>query len=470
MRNVWFIALLFVSPQRNWADDMTTAGEKPFAPPPYQLLRFDENYSYLADPANRTDWFDPIKYIPLRAGEPAWYLTFGGESRERFEGVHDPNFGIGGAGPDSYWLQRLTFLSDVHLGERVRVFAEGISGLIEGEVPPPPPVQNDPIDLAYAFVDVVPYLSGDESLTLRGGRFGMSLGSGRLVATRAAPSAPNIPFRFDGFEMLYAAPSWEATAFLTRPAKDSGHIDGSDPNTTFWGLYLTHWLDAPRQVGLDLYYLGIVNNPATYASGTADEDRQSFGLRFFGRRNRWEWNLEDVVQVGAFGDQSILAWTVSSAVRYTFDTIWQPQLGLRADVASGSRSAHDGQQGTFDALYPNPEYFNDASLIRPANLIDVHPYLSANFTRTVSANGGVDVFWRYSTSDAIYAPSGNIAIPALSTGSAYAATAVDANFQWNIQRHLTFNASFVHFFTGSYVHAAGGGDVNFVSASLTFLF
>ena len=98
MRNGWFISLLLVLPQRGLADDMTTTGEKPFAPPPYQLLRFDENYSYLADPANRGDWFDPIKYIPLRAGEPAWYLTFGGESRERFEGVHDPNFGIGGAG------------------------------------------------------------------------------------------------------------------------------------------------------------------------------------------------------------------------------------------------------------------------------------------------------------------------------------------------------------------------------------
>ena len=434
------------------------------------MLRFDEDYSYLADPANRSDWFDPIKYIPLRVDEPGWYLTFGGESRERFEGVYAPDFGIGGAGPDSYWLQRLTFLSDLHLGDRVRAFAEGISGLIEGEVPPAPPVQNDPIDLAYAFLDVVPYLNGDESLTLRAGRFGMSLGSGRLVATRAAPSAPNIPFRFDGFEMLYIAPSWEATAFLTRPVKDSGHIDSSNPDTTFWGLYLTHWFDAAHQAGLDLYYLGIANNPAIYASGIADEDRQSFGLRFFGKRNRWEWNLEDVLQVGTFGDQSIRAWTVSSAIRYTFDTIWQPQLGLRADTASGSSNARDGQQGTFDALYPNPDYFNDASLIRPANLIDVHPYLSANFTRTVSANGGADVFWRYSTSDAIYSPSGNIEIPALRTGTAYVATALDANVQWNIERHLTFNAAFVHFFTGSYVHAAEGGDVNYVATTLTFLF
>jgi hypothetical protein len=465
----WFISLALALAQKLLADDMTTNRDNPPFPPSYRLLRFDENYSYLANPTNRNDWFDPIKYIPLQAGEPDRYLTFGGELRERFEAVHDANFGIG-AGPDSYWLQRLTFLSDLHLGERVRVFAEGISGLIEGEVGPAPPVQNDPIDLAYAFVDVVPYLDGDQSLTLRAGRFGMSLGSGRLVATRAAPSAPNIPFRFDGVEMLYSAANWQATGFLTRPAKDSGHIDGSNPHTTFWGLYLTHWLDSTHQSGLDLYYLGIVNNPARYASGIADENRQSFGLRFFGKKDHWEWNLEDVVQVGTFGEQSVLAWTVSSAVRYNLDAIWQPQLGLRADVASGSHDGHDGQQGTFDALYPNPEYFNNASLIRPANLIDVHPYLVAHFTRTISVNSGADVFWRYSTSDAIYGPPGNVEIPALNTGTAYVATAVDANLQWNIQRHLTFNASFVHFFTGSYVHAAGGHDVNYVSATLTFLF
>ena len=61
MRNVWIISLLLVLAQRSWADDMTITAETPSAPPSYQLLRFDENYSYLADPANRSDWFDPVK-------------------------------------------------------------------------------------------------------------------------------------------------------------------------------------------------------------------------------------------------------------------------------------------------------------------------------------------------------------------------------------------------------------------------
>ena len=460
------IIFLLATPTLALSQGSSGGGQLPSTPRIYQTLRFDEKYFYLSNPTNRTDWFDPIKYIPLRRDEPTWYLTFGGEVRERFEGVYDPNFGIG-FGPDAYLLQRLTFLSDLHLGERVRVFAEGISGLMVGENAPAPPVQEDPIDLAYAFVDVVPYLTTEQSLTLRAGRFGMSFGSGRLVATRAAPGAPNIPFRFDGGEAIYSGRDWAATGFLTRPAKDSGHIDGSDRDTEFWGLYVTRWWDAS---GLDLYYLGIHNTPGHYASGVANETRHSFGVRIFGQRDHWEWNQEDVLQVGSFGDQSILAWTASTAVRYTFDALWLPQLALRFDVISGSPDLHDGRQGTFNPLYPNPGYFNDASLLRPSNLIDVHPYATVRFTPALSADGGVAAFWRYSTSDAVYEPSGFVVIPALENSPAYVATAVDVNLTWQIQRHLTFQASYVHFFTGSYVNQAGGSDVNFVSTTLAFLF
>ena len=93
------IFLLPVLPLALLAENMTTTGETPFPPPSYKILRFDEDYSCLTNPAIRSDWFDPVKYIPLRENEPYWYLSFGGELRERFEGIHDDNFGIG-SGPD----------------------------------------------------------------------------------------------------------------------------------------------------------------------------------------------------------------------------------------------------------------------------------------------------------------------------------------------------------------------------------
>lgn len=449
------------------AEEVAPTGEFPAAPPAYQNLRFIEDYSSLSDPSKRSDWLDPIKYIPLRSNEPYWYLTLGGELRQRVEGVHDPNFGIR-TRDNSYWLQRVTLLGDLHLGQRVRFFVEGISGVIAGQSLPAPPVEKDPVDLQFAFVDVVPYLAEKERLTLRAGRFGMSLGSGRLVATRAAP---NIPFKFDGLEAIYALPRWHATAFLTRPVLEyTDRFDHDDYSTEFWGLYLTHWFDDKHKTGADVYYLGIASDRGVYASGIGAEQRHSLGTRWFGEKNQWDWNGEAVVQFGGFGNGSILAWTASIDSGYTWNVTWQPRLGLKADIASGDTNPNDGRQGTFNALFFKSGYFNDASEIRPANLIDVHPNIGASLTKALSVDGGADVFWRYTRNDAIYAVPGFVGIPALQTSRAYVATAVDLNLLWQIQRHVAFAASYVHFFTGSYVDAAGGKDVDYFSTTLSFLF
>jgi hypothetical protein len=448
--------------------ESTAAGEEiPSAPPAYKLLRFDEDYSSLSNIASRTDWFDPIKYLPLRTNNALWYLSFGGELRERFEGNYDPNFGIGGRGSDAYLLQRVTLLTDVHLGERVRFFAEGISGVVGGESQPPPPVQKDPSDLQFAFVDAVPYLTDDERLTLRAGRFGMSFGAGRLVATRAAP---NIPFRFDGLEALYSRPLWDVTAFLTRPVKDSEGFSGPDHSVAFWGLYATHYFDAPHTLGLDLYYLGIHRDHGAYASGTGDEHRHSLGAREFGNWNHWDWDAEQVLQVGSFGDDSILAWTAAIDAGYTWDATWQPRLGLKTGITSGDHDSNDGRLETFDALFFRSGYFNDASLIRPQNIIGVHPTFTLRPLPSVSVDGGVDLFWRYSRNDAVYGVPGFVAVPALSSAPSYIGTAVDVNLTWHLQRHVTVQASYVHFFTGSYVRQAGGSDVNYFSTTISFLF
>src|SRR5712671_2517891 len=105
MRLALAISLPVVLPAIVTAQQMLPEAEIPLTPPAYKMLRFDENYSGLTNQDNRTDLFDPVKYIPLRKDDPLWYLSFGGELRERAEGNHDRNFGIGGVGADSYLLQ-----------------------------------------------------------------------------------------------------------------------------------------------------------------------------------------------------------------------------------------------------------------------------------------------------------------------------------------------------------------------------
>src|SRR5207247_2629641 len=91
-------------------------------PPPYTLLRFNEDYTYLADPRNRTDPFDPVKYIALDPDDPKTYLSFGGELRERFEHFTNPGFGVPpNPDDDDYLRQRIAIHGDLHLTEHFRV-------------------------------------------------------------------------------------------------------------------------------------------------------------------------------------------------------------------------------------------------------------------------------------------------------------------------------------------------------------
>src|SRR6202161_242006 len=84
------------------------APPNPLAVPPYTLLRFNEDYHYLANPENRTDPLDVLKYIPLNPNDSYSYLSLGGSIRERYEDFSNPGFGtMRSPSHDEYDLQRI---------------------------------------------------------------------------------------------------------------------------------------------------------------------------------------------------------------------------------------------------------------------------------------------------------------------------------------------------------------------------
>src|SRR5260370_2838381 len=104
---------------------------------------------------------------------------------------------------------------------------------------------------------------------------------------------------------------------------------------------------------------------------------------------------------------------------YTWDAPFQPRLGLKTGVTSGDDNPKDGHLGTFDALFFKSGYFNDASLVRPQNIISVHPNFTVHPLPNVTIDGGVSPFWRFSRHDAVYAVPGFVAIPARQSASSY---------------------------------------------------
>ncbi len=333
-------------------------------------------------------------------------------------------------------------------------------------------MNQDVADLQQAFADVRiddHATSGPAYVVLRGGRFEMTYGSGRLVATR---QAPNIPFKFDGGQLIATRGGAKVYAFVTRPARErKTQFDDEAPGQLFWGVYATTPPLIPKAVlRADLYYLGLRDDHASYATGMGAESRQTLGVRLFGRDAGFDYDVEPVLQIGTFGTRDILAWTLASAQGYTMEGLpWSPRLGLQADVASGDTEARGGGHfGTFNPLFFKAGYFNDASLIRPSNIMDVHPTVQVHPRRSVLLTVGSDILWRYTTKDGIYGPGGNLELPA-GGGPRYVATSADVSAQWAIGRHLVWILSYSHFFTGRYVRAAKGGDVDYVGSWASFL-
>jgi hypothetical protein len=447
---------------------ITHDADIPPVPAAYTPLRYTERYADLAQASNSGDYFDRLKYIPLDANNPASYLSLGGEIRERYEHFHNQNFGIAGSGNDRYGLQRVMLHADLHPNERLRFFVQGISSLQFGGEQKLAVNQN-PLDLQQAFVD---YTFGDPTpngnrQTIRAGRFSMTYGSGRLIATRAGP---NTQLKFDGLQFIHSNQgNQKLYAFVARPVKEERYeADKANQAQSFSGVYSSFPLN--RALGsADIYYLNYRNEAASYAGAAGTENRHTVGVRWFGKNGPWDFDWEGVAQFGEVGSQNIQAWTIATDSGYTFKHWqWQPRLGLKADIASGDRHKNDGKLQTFNPLFFKANYFNDAAFFRPANLADLHLTLQMQPREDLTITLGSDSIWRHTKQDALYGTAGNVLLPAATT-SRYVGTTAEAAAQWKINRHVSVTASYIHMYTGNQVKQAGGGDIDYLASWVSFI-
>src|ERR1043166_527932 len=430
---------------------------------PFKLIRYDENYAYLRDPSMRSDYLDAIKFIPLTTnGE--WYLTLGGEIRERYEYYHNSLWGRGPQDTGGYLLERYMVHADVHYEDFFRFFAQFKSALENGRNGGPRPTDEDQADLHQAFFDVrVP-----ETVTLRIGQQELAYGSSRLVSVR---EEPNVRRTFDGAKLILKLSGWQVDAFAVKPVrtKDGVFDDDPDPAQEFWGIHV------PPPVGggkVDLYYLGLNRDDAEFDQGTAREERHTLGTRIWGRKSGWDYNFEFVYQFGNFGNGDIRAWTAASDTGFTFqDAPLKPRLGLRADITSGDGNPNDADLQTFNPLFPRGSYFGEPALIGPANHIDVHPEVVLALLRNLTLSANWDWFWRESTHDGIYGPAVNLIQSGKTSDARYVGDQAEALLEWRIDRHFTVSTDYAHFFAGEFLNeTTPGKDVDYVSTWLTYKF
>jgi hypothetical protein len=424
----------------------------------YHVLREDDNWSFLADPAKRQESWDPIKYIRLRPGRNDWFLSMGGEAREVWEQIGNDNWG---QQPfmNGYFNERYMLYFDVHYGKHVRSFVELKSGLNSYRIGGPRPIDEKKLDFQAAFLELG---TGDERnwIKFRAGRHELEYGSGRLIDVR---EGPNVRLSFDGFKVKAGVGPWQIDGFAVRPDLDKLGFFDNVPNHAvgFWGVYGVRPL--AKTITLDTYYLGLDRKTATFNRGVGHEMRHSIGARLSRpvaeMKPGWDFDDEALWQFGTFGSANISAWTVASETGYRFPNIpLKPRFSAKADISSGD-DPRTNTLRTFNPLFPKGNYFGVLATAGPGpiNFIDVHPRVEATLPQGVTVSVDWIFQWRESLRDGVYSVPGFLIIPAGKSNARFVGNRPGTEVRWQVNRHLWFQADYGIFYAGKFVKESQPG-------------
>lgn len=368
----------------------------------FGLLRQNDDLSNLDSIANK-NWYQKSKAITF---SPTAVLSLGASWRFQAESFINDEFNHHVGQDDVWFLNR--FLAHAHLkvGSDLSLFTELGSSLIAGKK------NVSPVDHDELYVNQLFALYNITSKwNITAGRQNMRFGSGRLIDIR---EGPNVRRSFDFIGLNFKSDNFKAQTFFSVPVQPRPKaFDNIALNfdETFSGVYTTSNLSFNNY--LDLYLLYQKDNSAIFNSGISNERRGSAGVRHFGKYKNLTYNNEMVFQFGRFGNQRILAWTLSFDIEKKVNLFRKDvTFGLKTEAISGDQDAADDKLNTFDALYPRGAYFGRVARFGPSNLIDIHPSINIAFKQWQVSLDYVS-FWRYSLQDGLYGAAMTLDYPSL---------------------------------------------------------
>lgn len=435
------------------AIDSVSAMKK--AAPNYSIFRANDNFRYLKnidDNPFLSDFFDPVKFIALNTQRSA-YLTLGGEVRPRFEYFENRKWKKESV---SYYSQRISFHSNIQLGEKFRIFTELYHGYTSHVKQLP---QYDKIDFHQLFLEFELNLGENKKMSFILGRQEMKFGTSRLVTLR---EGPNIRQDFDLIRSIIKLSNTTFQFFYGKEVRTQTEafdnaftlFDAMAPNATLWGLYAQFKIKGIPGKN-ELYYLGSYSDMKSFSDVDGEETRHTVGIRRFGMMgDRWRYNTEFIYQFGDNDGNTISAYNIEADWSYTISKgKWNPTPGLKLVYTSGDRVVGDGKLNTFNPLYVSPNVYNLSSTIIPINVISFHPNIRLKPTKKWKLIVEYVLFWRSSLADGVYSPPGVVSRPADSSGSRRLGGQFALDVTYSFDRHWSINLGTSYYLAGAFQKA-----------------
>lgn len=437
----------------------------------YNPLRWAEDWRKMRDPANRDDFLDTLKYIPL--GSDDAYLTLSGELRTRVNYFSNPQGRKAEhQRQDSY---RIFVGADLHIGEHFRAYGELARGPMDGlNIGSPSGTLSNKLLVQQAFVDATAQV-GEADVGARVGRQIFIDGSNLLLANRDNNTVQT---------SLTGVRAWARGSTLRADVFDLYYTDygnggiGDDPvdwgrrfSGVTTGIVLPKRLFGGSKLYLDPFVWRLRNREVTWGAETAREERTYIGAHLWGEIGRSTIDGTVNHQGGRYGDRTLDAWQVLLAGTYRLGKANNaPRLGLHFDYATGGGAYDGGKLKNAFAPYGNNIYYSYQGFLTPTNLIALAPSVTVSPTKTLRVTGEYQFTWRDTVSDAVYRSNGT---PFAGTEGVGGRRTVDvARLQaiWSVSPRLSLTGRLEHGFAKSGLTAAGYRDSSYAALWASFRF
>jgi len=445
-----------------------------FVWPPYQTLRYEEDYRPLFTrpdlPAPPRNIFDRLKRIIISRRNKVG-VSLGGQERFRYEGFNNFLFGSSARSDDDfYFLHRHFLWVSLQAGPYVRFFGTGKVAHVEDRDLPggSRAVDRDSIDLLDGFVEVRLPGTGDLEVLVRAGRQQLLFDKQVLVSPL---DWSNTRRSWDGGLIRLKKGNWIFDAFYTlfAPVKKDSFND-PDEDHRFWGFHGTGRGVLGSPVSVSTYFYGRHLRPAG-----PDVDRYTWGARLETPLpgTPLQFATEGGYQFGEVGRSDINAFFVlGEGTLKPSGVPCRPSLTLGFDYASGDRRPAAGDSETFDQLYPlGHAYLGYIDAVGRKNIMDARLRAALHPTKATKLQFDWHNFWRAERNDALY----NAAGKAIRTGGSgtdrFVGIELDWTFSWKATHNVSVLLGYSRFFAGDFLEDTGSSDdVDFWYAQLQFTY
>jgi hypothetical protein len=400
----------------------------------------------------------PLSFIKnIQIGDAT--VSCGGDFRLRYEYRKNFDFDYRSDNNDGLWYLRTRLHMGGSIAKNVTFFLEGLDAR-EWKSDKHPRKQEDTFDFHQGYV--IFSNAGSKPFVLKFGRQKLKYGAKRLVG---APIWANKIRSFDAIRVSYSPVDFDVETFVANRVRYQSGFNSTIWGENFFGIYATY--KGVARTVFDFYNLNMVDkrHHVEAEDGTfGDLERYTIGHRGEGNfgETPFGWGYELAYQFGDKGSDDIDAHAYHLDVHYRFtDRCWQPKLSLEYNFATGDKDPNDGDSETFVPLFQSVHGpYGTLDLFRWQNvkhygvMVDLSPVKHRLYC-------SVQYQWFYldETADAWYNTKGKV-IRRDPTGEAddYVGDELDVVIRYVVNKRITLEGGYAHFFAKDYVEDTGSGD------------